>query len=108
MNKNNQALAALVGGMVGLGFYFAFWLLGYSFLFRLFAATVAAIAGGWIVFWWHSEEPVKKNKPKKINLSTKLRFSRRPRVAEAQRGLVEMRNRRFPRRTEEQEQKAKV
>ncbi|MDY7013439.1 MAG: hypothetical protein SVX43_07500 [Cyanobacteriota bacterium] len=108
MSKNLRVLAGLVGAIAGLGFYLAFLFLGYSVLFCLLAGTVAGLSGGWIFFGWYSEEPAKQNRPKKARLSRRFRFSKRPRVVDAQKRLVALRMKRFPRRKEEEEQKARA
>ena len=105
MDKNIKVLAGLVGAVVGLGFYLAFLFLGYSILFCLLAAVAAGVCGGAIFFGWNSDEPVKQSRPRKMRLSRRLRFSRRPRLVEAQKRLIELREKRFAKKREEAERK---
>ncbi|MDY6786165.1 MAG: hypothetical protein SW833_27065 [Cyanobacteriota bacterium] len=105
MSKNIKVLAGLVGAVVGLGFYLAFLFLGYSVLFCLVAAAAAGLSGGAVFYGWKSEEPAKQGRLRKVRLSRRFRLSRRPRVVEAQKRLIELRAKRSAKKNEEEERK---
>jgi hypothetical protein len=48
----------LAGLQLNLGFLLGFFILGYSPVLSILLGTIAGVAGGFIVVWWHAIDPV--------------------------------------------------
>lgn len=108
MKQSIQFLATIVGFLAALGFFIAFWLLGYSFGARLAIAIAAGVAIGWIWRGWNSSELEKQAQPQRKRPYYGIRRSKRPSLVEAQRNEIRRRNQRSGRTQAEGKQKGQA